>query len=682
MTHFYFEFSGYPIFLDDKFNDQLPFPEAVDRPLTPLVENTDGLIGLTSQYVECGTHKYELDYGVTKSQGLSIFSLFVERGAWSKQLYQPDMNHRPLEFMSFTERTPKDGQPNAYNPPLFESLCSDDQCLHFTEVTDISLFFYEVTKSPSDLETAMEKGHVVPLYTLSRVNCFDPHVVTYETHKPVSVKGTMMDLYATTLTYETFERVCNLFSIELPPPPPLKQGETSPTVSVALLSRFVAHFRGYHLGSHECFDRFLKDFKLEYIFKVDFDADLCTQVFQFGVLLRRLVKLRCGSPEGQHRLALCTFVASGFFDPSNIAPLPPVSMEDCTRKFWSDDVKFKDFQIFSDLGLKILPCSFDGFTLDDARREILKQFGTQKTAAQETNVEERFEAYIKRAVHFIQEQLCGKNVPLNFPFNHSWKLHCKDKKFSEGCLAVHNAGSAFLTQDPRVAEYFKGNGKQELEAQIATIGNHMIKPQNSMMLKDEIKETSKRVVFFYFCLKAALLNSPTAMENIEKFFSLMRAENQGPTCVPMAAFQTMEYVQDVIIPILRDVTEIYQKKLSYEIRLLNWIRTSIPSDYHGNMTSLAVNYDKIDFDMKNDPLWKIYARGLPQEKGGKLPLIAMNNSKMACGKYANVFKKIGTAVFLTLFNNIIDTIVSHGFDPMLPSREDDPTFNAYAHLYL
>ena len=616
----------------------------------------------------------------------SVMCLFVERGIWSNQLYQPVMNHRDLQFSSFLTATPQESGTQTY-PPLMQSLGSLDGKHGFTKVTPICLFPYEVVIVNTDNENTTDDT-LMSLRTLGRVNMTPPG-----SNKSTSLTGTLAGVRARALSKASFLRTCELFGITV------DMGERE-AVSAADVGEFMRHFDGYNTSSREELNRFLHDFGIESLVTMEEEATLDVLVQRIGWALRGIVPFRLGSPEGQHRLSLCCFASTGFFAPRSVAPLHPVPMEECPIKpMWPEGIKFESLQLFSPLRLQIINPVISNRTFRQCVRQILRYLGEEMTSAQSINIEQRFEVRFKALLNRIQAKIANnkdeEHIDNRIGFNSFWNK--KNDKFEmAGQVAKTVIQNYMMRGDGN--QYWAGRSNKSLVQQLSGISSTLEHTNKTpWAVGDDNKTMNKRIVHALFLVKATMF-SAEAMDNIEKFFNGVESEyTQGLIPMDKGPFQTMSWIEDMVMPVVRDVAEAYLTKIGYEVRFLHFLRKCIPSDHEISEYDLKITQDfwKQHTDFSRTTYWKAYTPTLPRDpddankktkKKGGPKSIAMGNSAMSIGKtslegYATIVNTIKFAAYSTIFNDIIATIVKYGYDPLIPTDRTE-TDNAFAWLYL
>ena len=243
-------------------------PIRTETPSKSLVLSVDDDVLLHSS----STSGVKLFQQSISSDALSILCLFFMRGAWSNQLYQPKVNHRPMDYRKFMEPH-KSSDDSRVHPPLMASMMDSDLTYKFDTSTPMTLHFYELERTQSDIPFTQTIRTTSPL----RTDLCDSNTTEY-------LEGCLADAKAVPITANAFTRLCCLFNVKW----------TGDEVTLRDLKGFVALLSGCSITSVEDLKAFVKRFQMEHLFCVDENTGVTSQLNRLGKLFRALVSVRIG----------------------------------------------------------------------------------------------------------------------------------------------------------------------------------------------------------------------------------------------------------------------------------------------------------------------------------------------------------------------------------------------------
>ena len=305
--------------------------ESDERVLREFKSNEYDNIDLTTQT--------NVQMGTMNTSGVSILTLFMERGPITGHSYQPRINFRSLDPM-YLNRNHKNKQGGVTGPMRLSHLNgAKEDGSAFDGTSNISLLPYQVFEG--DIES--QGDGLSPLFTHSRLK------VGLEDGFSNSGYGRMVRRMAGFVSGEAFTGALEFFGLkwigsdgevvsstpQQDYPPSLKE-----------LIGFASLFKDYSLQSSKQFKKFLKDFQLERIYEYDDKDSLVNNTWYFGQFMRSCIQLRFAVFDGQHRMALMSYFVTGIFDIRNTQFLDRsksfddvFNSEDNSKKFKWDDAQ-------------------------------------------------------------------------------------------------------------------------------------------------------------------------------------------------------------------------------------------------------------------------------------------------------------------------------------------------------
>jgi len=184
----------------------------------------------------------------------------------------------------------------------------------FTGITDVSLWFYEITNSTNeDLGLPLKSS-------------FDCKMQSENKHLPMHLENRR----CVNLTGKAFKKLLLFFGYEWRYSDSDTVKSDDDPVEITDLVSFLNIFNSEQLktgfSSNEGLQTFVKHFQLEFYFKVNMNECITTNTRRFGQMMRCLTNVRIGCFEGQHRLILLGSFLQGLFGVNNEVPLIPQSI--------------------------------------------------------------------------------------------------------------------------------------------------------------------------------------------------------------------------------------------------------------------------------------------------------------------------------------------------------------------
>jgi hypothetical protein len=249
------------------------------------------------------------------ASSFGAITMFAERGLCSGHYYQPPMNHRQVNFSSYTESHAVVDRMTV--PPLIESMVRPGQGAFFSVGNLMSLSCYEVVVSDSPLYPAIES--LAPLTLKSTDEVGD---------KSTSLTGCIRGFRAKVLTPSAWKRTLEVFGWK--PNPEYPKGVH---VSSGEIVWFLEKLASFNLSTSDGLKALIEDRKLGWLYTVVSDEEMAIydQLNIFFALIRATVPFRIGAFDGRHRFSLCCYFATGFFKPVRDFTLERGAYEDMVK---------------------------------------------------------------------------------------------------------------------------------------------------------------------------------------------------------------------------------------------------------------------------------------------------------------------------------------------------------------
>ena len=166
-------------------------------------------------------------------------TFFAEQGPYTGHIYQPKVNHRVVDFMSYSHRQ----EASALSKPLRESMIYPNEETGFSVGNLMGLYCYEVTKL--DTHPVGIRGVLESPATLNH---------TFE----VNGMGEILKVKAEPLTISTFRRLLAVFGLQRH-----KAYNNIEKVDVKEIADFFEKICSHNIGTKEGLAAFLKEFHLD-----------------------------------------------------------------------------------------------------------------------------------------------------------------------------------------------------------------------------------------------------------------------------------------------------------------------------------------------------------------------------------------------------------------------------------
>ena len=267
--------------------------------------------GLVSRF-DVGAH----DTVLFQSKAHLIMSLLHERGAASRAMMQPDVNHRVTEEMFFNEWTADDK--GGKQKPMMQSFISQDDADRFTFANPISCILYETYEPDEDDIFAKHPSRLIKTHL--------PMTISRTGEKRFTGHGVMGSSKGSFCSLDAFNRLLALFGLKMPKKKKeLELTPTDPCFAIARIDDIYTFLNSFdqedlEWKNVEGFKKFLVKYsRIGYTYQEDLTLRQNINLLSFWI--RALVPVRAAIPDGQHRGQIFTYCLFGNFQIDSHAPL-------------------------------------------------------------------------------------------------------------------------------------------------------------------------------------------------------------------------------------------------------------------------------------------------------------------------------------------------------------------------
>lgn len=301
--------------------------------------------------------------------GLSVMSIFTDRGMGSGHLYQANCNHRKLDFTNLTSTQKREGEPD--QRALVLSFIDQQPGEKFDTTTPMSFSFCQVRNEREGLKPKPYSHNELLLdYPLE-----DDH----ELHgSEVLDTWEGFDTWTEFVSAKTMQRAFHFFNREWMADDGNNVKDLNSQVGLSDFVRFFQLFGDHDFSTPDRFRHFVETFGLlDGTYAYDDKLPLTDNIRQLGELFRSVCDLRLLVFDGQHRWCVACLFLTGNFKINNKIPL---------RRYGDlHDVfpghQWKNMQVFNSLSIKIGVPAKNTSSITKALT-IMRSFGQDVTTAQ------------------------------------------------------------------------------------------------------------------------------------------------------------------------------------------------------------------------------------------------------------------------------------------------------------
>jgi len=612
---------------------------------------------------------------VNLPKGHAFLSMFIERGRYSQHVYQPQINHRSLEYNNYHSTMIDDN--NQETIPLIESMTSTDLKLNFSSANDVNLVFYQMDEGSPEADT----GRPIKTQNIMQVDLDDKtQILEY---------GTIDNRYAKDVNDAGLRRAFDFFNVKWNKTPG-GHVETEDLVS------FVDLLSTCDLSSVKAFQETVLDrFMLNELFVIDPLCCLEANLAAFGELLRAYVPIRIAVYDGQHRMALTAYFVIGEYEPMPVIksiPFLPTRVkcfEEGKMTFpveTPESLEYKNMQMHC--GQKVTICYVPLLTFPEVVDKLFNA-GMISTVSQSIRIPRTLGQCITQfCTSFKASGLMKKMTPLNY--KNFWKMNSKESllvlKSNLGIMSDHLWR---FTKDRGYEELFAGKGmkwngspdnnkKTKSLSVVDATNKHLLSYTYFLGKGREQKNNDLSLQFgWMMTLLKFLLHSPENVELLIAFFikTSFESEQWPMESTDRNACRTITWAKDYILfPIHQVVGQVFKNLVLLEKKMLHTLRkmknNPALQEVLDNHKDGAWDFTSVftgDNEIQRPPADKKYS-----DDFFKTNDTSSFTSKLLYCEYAKKFA------------DTFETINKMGFNPIIPagSNSTNEGYNRRARSYI
>lgn len=606
-------------------------------------------------------------------------TFFAERGGYSGHVYQPAINHREMLFGTFVDE--RQGISDTRMSPMNDSMVFPDEGNSFSRGHLMSLYFYEAQDGECN----------VPILSPAPLTYVDDG----ENGKNrLHIMGRMEGKTVEALTPETFEQTLKIFGLKR------KSGASSKDrVSAKEVAEFMTKLGEHKLGTVQDLQAFVSQFDMGWLYEVT-DEPIQKQLHYFAALLRALTPMRVAAYDGRHRFNLCCYFVSGNYNPSASLSMKEQNFEETfRRKVWKDgedgepleqllEVKYENCAVFQSQTVMVTLPKSNATT--KAAFESMIRYGSSATANQALVVETTLNTLMPEFIQYLLSQptLCLDKFNWTSYWSADEKTFFSNDEDEEGekkCVIdrnmlqiwVHLMNFMNVSESRRKLMMGQTNSTFSIMAEIANPTKSNM--ANTNLAMDYQKKNGKTKCKNHLSTNFGIFLSSCKLlcDDLKNFVLLRRflqcrdwTHLQGPLDPrDINLHGSVEYYQRYVLDIAAAATHIVTNRLNLEKALIEFCRNE--KDNADLSIDLKTNWPNFTVLSQSSDL-----------KIGKIKTVAasgeVSSTKLTPGSL-NVTRKMEFAAHCTIFRDILETICTYGFNPVIKHREGK---NQGLELYL
>ena len=252
----------------------------------------------------------------TMSDGyLHALALFVQKGAYTKSMYQAQVNHRKVNFLALKYGT------GVKNRSMIESFIDPHKDDTFDNSDAISFCLHGVEEHNTD-GVGLADRHLMLMTpnTMRRVISVAAPDSGQEEKRNAIGFGYAKNLKVCDMSGDNWRRLLTFWGFTWVD----QEGNhitDNRRPTDADICTFLSMLKTIDLSSKESFESMINEFCLEDLYTYDNSVLLEVNVNRFGALMRALVPIRVSIFEGQHRFFLIHNYLHGFYEVTSSVPL-------------------------------------------------------------------------------------------------------------------------------------------------------------------------------------------------------------------------------------------------------------------------------------------------------------------------------------------------------------------------
>ena len=577
---------------------------------------------------------------------VSAITFFAERGAFSGHVYQPDINHRTMNFHMFAgARERSDGM---MMDSMIDSMVYPGTTNAFSGGHPMALFFYETVPT-------------------SEVKLWSPGALSFDYLDATSLEterhhlmGGIQEVGAKLLSSASFERTLQVFKRWR------KAGSDGTPVTATEVAEFLMQLCKVGVGTIEKLSKFVEHHQLQWLYEVT-EEPIEDQLLYLGSLIRAATPMRVAAYDGRHRFNLCCYFASGYFRPKAELQMERPRFEGLFEKKVMFDGEertpsFEDCALFKPQTVLVsLPKQNKGM---QEVIESMKKLGQDVTQGQTLVVETTLNTVLPEFIQFLLAD--AHNLHLQkFNYKNYWGRSRKNKAnvIDENMIIIYKKLEKFVAQSELYTLLLKGNIAIEFSQmlKICCPTNNGMKDYNPIIaFKDHRAPTNVSRSFALLLAICKLL-----CDSLDNFILLRRflqsrkwVYDQGPTD-PRDTNQhgSVNYFDQFLITSALEATKSFVSRYVLEKCLIDICRSA------NKINTLAIDLSQSTWptlenfvDAKEHPDYE----KLKDAADGKIV-----NDSVLDKKSTGLTKKLRFAAHATIFRDMLRTVCHFGYNPRI-----------------
>jgi hypothetical protein len=573
-------------------------------------------------------------------------TMFAERGPYSGHVYQPTVNHRQMSFNSFYQSI--DGK-----VPLVRSMVYPTDDKSFSLGNLMGLFCYELTTEEENATYCLECPTNLTFTT------------TVDGKEDLFLgMGSIKGYGAKALTPSCFNRLMSVFGLT-------RNVEADSAVLPEEVGFFLSYLCTIPLNSIENLRKFVADHSLDYLFEVTDDEQVEAQCRYLFALIRSLVPFRIAAYDGRHRFNLCSYFASGVFNPTGDLPCQSQEFDDAFGGWEDEDApEFSACEMFKSQRF-ILTLANEDAPLDEVFSALIST-GNLTTQNQQLKVDISWANTISEFVDFFLRSDCCKKLQMHeLNFDSYWAKTTPAMPYASVLeVLLEFAGSPESTR----VTLFLGQSKIPWEDLMKLLrDNAKLKPYLYLLgHKLDAKPPAKwpRSFSIFLTLLKFVCYHVDNVQEIRKYFQLEKWQvDQYPVSeAARQMFREIPFLRQYVLFITHDISEHCHQRYMMEKKILTVAASDKDDD---GVLQQVLN--------ENFPDMTAYVNARPEAFAVKNDKEKLSDENFGMRQHRTLTSKLQYSLNTTLLADVLKTINFYGFNPKIFMS---PNANHAVHLYL
>jgi hypothetical protein len=607
-------------------------------------------------------HQHDIEYYSLSFESLSLLAMFLERGKYSGHPYQPDVNHRIVNYNTYHNKTSMNDDGNAQEP-LFRSMVLPHANTGFSNGDLIAIHFYEIkTGQPPATSTSQ---HLLSGSSFS---------IPFPEKETFTGGGEIKNRYADVVSNQGLKRALLFFGYRWMKEKKGKKGKITwlpagddEPVTLETLVHFATLFNDRIMTEFE-FKCMISKYGLKKIFQYDPSKTIEHNRRDFFSLANAFMPIRCCVFDGKHRFnSIVHFLTGGYkAQPHLQLNESPYQEFDQVLEFGGvprADVKYTNMQCFQPQNILIgapeelieeEESEGEGMTMDE-RFAILRQFGLTKTEAAVNHVQETVFSLLLEFTQFVDKHGLMKGIqPLNY--DNFWANLPNNDCVAANGHALFQMLMRFATEKgKKVALQGGGQSWTKLEETLRNKTRSHDYPLGTTVKNPKLTGVSSTLLPIITLIKY-LMQQQDQFELFKMYLQQVESKKeQSPIGISYRShFIGKNFVLKVVIGQAASASIHLINKLMIERKMLQCLRLASNNEIIADVLS----HNSLDFKKWSSLEKKVgFSFPLPT-KGQYYSHLALN-----MGQFSGCSGKFNMSVHQTILCDCIGTIAKFGMNP-------------------